>query len=115
MKRFGLITTNTIKQIWQRKALDIHLQAKNPVRLFFVIPEHPWVDGGAAVRIAMTAGELEAETLKRIASFGVVNEEVKAETPEESAEQIQIGFKAVGRILRGCLRSREEKEKALIG
>lgn len=59
LRRFGFITTNSIKQTFNRRVIEAHLSAsKNPVSLVFAIPDHPWVDAGdgAAVRIAMTVG-----------------------------------------------------------
>ena len=59
VSRFGLITTNSIRQVRQRKVIDFHLQQKkNPIRIFFAIPDHPWDDKGAAVRVSMTACEI---------------------------------------------------------
>lgn len=57
-KRFGFITTNSIKQTFNRRVVQAQLEAKNPLSLAFAIPDHPWVDAadGAAVRIAMTVG-----------------------------------------------------------
>lgn len=54
--RFGLVTTNSITQAFNRKVLNAHLKAKDPVSIDFAIPDHPWVDtiDGAAVRISMT-------------------------------------------------------------
>lgn len=67
-KRFGFITTNSIKQTFNRRVVQAQLEAKNPLSLAFAIPDHPWVDSsdGAAVRIAMTvgsAGEQEGRLL----------------------------------------------------
>lgn len=58
-KRFGFITTNSIKQTFNRRVVQAQLDAKPPLSLAFAIPDHPWVDAadGAAVRIAMTVGE----------------------------------------------------------
>lgn len=59
-RRFGLITTNSLRQTFNRKVLDTHLNdPKTPLGLVFAIPDHPWVDSGdgAAVRIAMTVAE----------------------------------------------------------
>ncbi|MRG74077.1 class I SAM-dependent DNA methyltransferase [Alphaproteobacteria bacterium HT1-32] len=56
-RRFGLITTNSLRQTFNRRVLEPHLNdAKKPLSLLFAIPDHPWVDTlyGAAVRIAMT-------------------------------------------------------------
>ena len=58
-RRFGLITTNSLRQTFNRRVLDRHLSdPKKPLSLLFAIPDHPWVDTlyGAAVRIAMTVG-----------------------------------------------------------
>lgn len=60
-RRFGLITTNSLRQTFNRKVLEPHLgDPKTPLSLTFAIPDHPWVDAGdgAAVRIAMTVAEL---------------------------------------------------------
>jgi hypothetical protein len=59
-RRFGLITTNSLRQTFNRKVLEPHLaDPKTPLSLTFAIPDHPWVDAGdgAAVRIAMTVAE----------------------------------------------------------
>ncbi len=57
--RFGLITTNSITQAYNKQVLQRHLNGRTPLSLCFAIPDHPWVDSsdGAAVRIAMTVGE----------------------------------------------------------
>ena len=57
-KRFGLITTNSLRQTFARRVVQAQLSAKPPLSLLFAIPDHPWVDTaeGAAVRIAMTVG-----------------------------------------------------------
>ena len=59
-RRFGLITTNSLRQTFNRAVLEPHLSdPKTPLSLIFAIPDHPWVDAGegAAVRIAMTVAE----------------------------------------------------------
>lgn len=66
IQRFGFITTNSLRQTFNRRVIEPHLSAKDPVSLTFAIPDHPWVDSvdGAAVRIAMTVaqpGTLEGE------------------------------------------------------
>jgi len=60
LRRFGLITTNSLRQTFNRRVLERHLGGKPPLSLAFAIPDHPWVDSadGAAVRIAMTVGTL---------------------------------------------------------
>ena len=59
LKRFGFITTNSIRQTFNRRVLSTHLESSPPLSLVFAIPDHPWVDAsdGAAVRIAMTVAE----------------------------------------------------------
>lgn len=54
-ERFGLITTNSLRQTFNRRVVQ---SALAHTHLLFAIADHPWVDGanGAAVRIAMTVG-----------------------------------------------------------
>ena len=69
-RRFGFITTNSIKQTFNRRVVQAQLDAKPPLTLAFAIPDHPWVDAadGAAVRIAMTVGAADGAdgTLLRV-------------------------------------------------
>jgi hypothetical protein len=55
LQQFGLITTNSLRQTFNRRVLEKHL---GKLHLAFAISDHPWVVGGdgAAVRIAMTVG-----------------------------------------------------------
>lgn len=75
-KRFGFITTNSLRQSFNRRVLEPHLgNAKKPLSLTFAVPDHPWVDGndGAAVRIAMTvgvAGEVLGELCQVVSESG---------------------------------------------
>ena len=58
-RRFGLITTNSLRQVFNRRVIEPHLNhPKKPLSLLYAIPDHPWVDSadGAAVRIALTVG-----------------------------------------------------------
>ena len=67
-RRFGFITTNSLRQTFNRRVVETHLHpvakpgelAQPALKLAFAIPDHPWVDSadGAAVRIAMTVGIL---------------------------------------------------------
>ena len=60
LRRFGLITTNSISQVFQRRVMEKHFTAKRPISLVIAIPDHPWTKAtqdAAAVRIAMTVGE----------------------------------------------------------
>jgi hypothetical protein len=70
LQRFGFITTNSLRQTFNRRVLEMALTPATPapegvqrasggaLYLVFAIADHPWVDGGdgAAVRIAMTVG-----------------------------------------------------------
>ncbi len=58
IRRFGLISTNSLGQAFNRKVLDRYLSTSPGVTLAFAVPDHPWVDteDGAAVRISMTVG-----------------------------------------------------------
>ncbi|WP_200875616.1 class I SAM-dependent DNA methyltransferase [Hymenobacter sp. IS2118] len=62
-ERFGFITTNSLKQTFNRRVMQPFLEGDPaPLTLTFAIPDHPWVDAaqGAAVRIAMTVAERTA-------------------------------------------------------
>ncbi|MFC5412384.1 class I SAM-dependent DNA methyltransferase [Larkinella bovis] len=59
-ERFGFITTNSLKQTFNRRVMQPFLEGdKSALILAFAIPDHPWVESadGAAVRIAMTVAE----------------------------------------------------------
>jgi hypothetical protein len=60
LRRFGLVTTNSITQVFQRRVVQRHLAGKRPLSLVMAIPDHPWTKqtpDAAAVRIAMTVAE----------------------------------------------------------
>jgi len=60
LKRFGFVTTNSISQVFQRRVMEPHLNAKKPLSLTMAIADHPWTKvtrDSAAVRIAMTVAE----------------------------------------------------------
>ena len=87
VKRFGLITTNSLSQTFARRVVQTQMSATPPLSLLFAIPDHPWVDTaeGAAVRIAMTvgaAGEHPGELL-----------EVTGEEPQPDGSEI-VSFKS---------------------
>ena len=69
-RRFGLITTDSAKQYYARRVIEVFLShTKKPLSILFAIPDHPWVDSsnGAAVRIAMTvvaSGKHSGRSLK---------------------------------------------------
>jgi len=55
-RQFGLITTNSLRQSFNRVVLEKFLD--KGLSLTFAIPDHPWVDSsdGAAVRVALSVG-----------------------------------------------------------
>ncbi|MCB9729574.1 MAG: class I SAM-dependent DNA methyltransferase [Deltaproteobacteria bacterium] len=58
VRRFGLITTNSITGAYVRRAVEPHLVGPDAMSIVFAVPDHPWVDteAHAAVRISMTVG-----------------------------------------------------------
>jgi len=61
VRRAGLVTTTSITQTFNRRVLQTHMEADDPVSIVFATSDHPWVTwkygtakGGAEVRIAMT-------------------------------------------------------------
>ena len=55
-RRFGLVATNSIKQITNRAVIEVWMGKKPAVQLNYAIPDHPWMDDEttAQVRISMT-------------------------------------------------------------
>lgn len=80
IRRFGFITTNSLRQTFNRRVIQQQLDADPPLSIRFAIPDHPWVDSadGAAVRIAMTVAE-------RGTGAGLLRE-VTSEIPGEHGE-----------------------------
>ena len=86
-RRFGFITTNSLRQTFQRRVIVPHLtDAATPASLVFAIPDHPWVDSsdGAAVRIAMTVAEAGAHEGRLL--------RVESEEPGESEGASKVEF-----------------------
>ncbi len=84
LRRFGFITTNSIRQTFSRRVLQHHMDAAPPLSLVFAIPDHPWVDSaeGAAVRIAMTTavqGQAPGRLLRVVGESPGSGEEVKVD------------------------------------
>jgi hypothetical protein len=54
-QRFGFITTNSLRQTFNRRVVQNAVE-DGRLSLIYAVPDHPWVDSanGAAVRIAMT-------------------------------------------------------------
>ena len=86
LRRFGLVTTNSISQVFQRRVMERHLLAKAPISLVMAIPDHPWTRvtrDAAAVRIAMTVAEAGT-------SEGVLREVVREAGLDTDAPAIEF-------------------------
>lgn len=91
LRRFGFVTTNSIKQTFNRRVIEGAVDNEH-FSLLYAVPDHPWVDeaDGAAVRIAMTVvGKGQRE--------GVL-ERVVRETPGEYGEYEVETVTVTGRI-----------------
>jgi hypothetical protein len=87
LRRFGLITTNSVSQVFQRRVMERHFEAKRPVSLVMAIPDHPWTKAtkdAAAVRIAMTVGEYGT-------TEGTLRQVVKETALDTDNPQIEFG------------------------
>jgi hypothetical protein len=92
LRRFGFVTTNSISQVFQRRVMERHLNAKPPVSIIFAVPDHPWTKAtkdSAAVRIAMTAvraGVHEGELREVVAETGLETDEPMLEFVSRSGK-----------------------------
>ena len=93
LRRFGLVTTNSITQEFSRRVMMRRMEGKLPISLVIAIPDHPWTKAtpdAAAVRIAMTVGE--AGELR-----GILREVVREEYLDTDQPNISFSEK-FGRI-----------------
>ena len=86
-QRMGLITTNSLRQTFNRRVVQAALGAGT--HLAMAVPDHPWVDSaqGAAVRIAMSVlapgpgeGELLTVTDEQAGEHGEMTVQLQART-----------------------------------
>ena len=91
LRRFGFVTTNSIKQTFNRRVVEERLTGMG-LSLVYTVPDHPWVDeaDGAAVRIAMTVVE-------RGQKSGLI-ERVTEEKVDENGEYTVTVAEETGRI-----------------
>ena len=88
LRRFGFVTTNSITQLFQRRVVERHLNAKKPLSLLLAIADHPWTKASkdaAAVRIAMTvaaAGRREGRQLEVVAESGLDTDQPRVDVRE---------------------------------
>jgi SAM-dependent methyltransferase len=113
LRRFGLITTNSLTQVFNRKVVAQNLNVtKDPLALIFAIPDHPWMKSlgqeeraatrFAAVRIAMTVaerGEHEGHLYRVIREGNARAEGTDVELAEQSGKifaDLRIGIDVTG-------------------
>lgn len=93
LRRFGLVTTNSISQVFQRRVIERHVSGKNPLSIIFAIPDQPWTKAtrdSAAVRIAMTVAQTKP-------AFGVLLETISES--DIDTDEPKIEFKVtIGKI-----------------
>jgi len=91
LRRFGLVTTNSITHAFDREVVAEAIGTKG-VRITYAIPDHPWYDEGAAVRIAMTVATKEADR----AVLGTVVDESRTKAAE--LEMVRVAERNVAEI-----------------
>ncbi len=140
LKRFGLVTTNSITQVFQRRVIERHLTAQKPISLLMAIPDHPWTKvtrDSAAVRIAMTVavagtqdgvvrdvvreanlGE-DQPTVELAAKFGKINADLSVGVDLQSAKELTANADLCSRGVAlhgaGFLVTREQAEQMGLG
>eukprot|EP01037_Dinobryon_pediforme_P018754 gene18754-19059_t len=90
--RFGLVTTNSITQSFNRKVLEHYLK-DGQLSLLMAVPDHPWTKAtrdAAAVRIAMTVAT-------RGTSDGLLVEIIREAGLQTDAPELEVRI-ATGRI-----------------
>jgi hypothetical protein len=126
VQRFGLITTNSLRQTSSRKIVSSHVRpaapTEAPLALRFAIPDHPWVDTaeGANVRIAMTVGSrVDADPTGELARVVTEN---SAEGDEGEVGVTLVRTKGtlspdltLGADVSSCLPVRSNNELAFMG
>ncbi len=94
LRRFGFVTTNSIKQTFNRRVIEQSVDNKT-MSLLYAVPDHPWVDeaDGADVRIAMTVvgkgsaeGVLERVVSEKVGEYGEFEVETEAVTGRINAD-----------------------------
>jgi hypothetical protein len=93
-RRFGFITTNSIRQTFNRRVVQAAMD--DGLYLTFAIPDHPWIDATecAAVRIAMSVGASMKPAPE--AKLQRVTIETANEETGENEVQLDLAFGTVG-------------------
>jgi hypothetical protein len=98
-RRFGFITTNSIRQTFNRRVVQSAMD--DGLYLTFAIPDHPWIDAAecAAVRIAMTVGASMKPAPE--AKLQRVTTETANDETGENEVQLDLALGQVGADLTG--------------
>jgi hypothetical protein len=97
--RAGLITTNSITQVLNRKVIANSLQENSENEILWAIPDHPWVDsdGGADVRVAMTVigkkQNVQPTLLHTIKEIRNREDEIKADFSRQMVDKIHADLR----------------------
>ncbi len=89
LRRFGLVTTNSITQVFQRRVIARWMTAKKPLSLVFAVDDHPWTKAtkdAAAVRIAMTAAQAGSHAGKLL----YVDREAELDTDQPEIDTSEV-------------------------
>ena len=107
LRRFGLVTTNSITQVFQHRVLARWMTAKRPLSLVFAVDDHPWTKetpDAAAVRIAMTtaeAGKREGKLLTVVREASLNTDQPEVETIEQTGlvnADLKIGADVISAV-----------------
>ena len=92
-RRFGFITSNSVRQTFCRRVLAEAMTARRPLRLVFAIPDHPWSDGAgsAAVRIAMTVAEPQG---RRVEAPGLLQRVIAERATADGVPEVTLSAAA---------------------
>jgi len=92
-RRFGFITTNSIKQTFNRRVVQAAMD--EGLYLTFAIPDHPWIDATecAAVRIAMSVGA--SIKPRPVAQLNTVTREVPHSETGENDVQLTLVLSSI--------------------
>jgi hypothetical protein len=89
LRRFGLVTTNSITQEFSRRVIQKRMEGKPALSLLMAIADHPWTKAtkeAAAVRIAMTVAGLESRP-------GLLRETISEKGLETDQPEIEFSEK----------------------
>jgi hypothetical protein len=89
LRRFGLVTTNSITQEFSRRVIRHHMDSRDAISLLMAIPDHPWTKAtkeAAAVRIAMTVAAKGKH-------LGILRETIREEKLDSDQPEIEFSDK----------------------